>query len=157
MPWNQHNHTLQSWVHQELLALVEGVEDKSFAGRRLNAASFIHQLFLSTVVKYPELWSLRRSYYASASSAIIQIWRAAPSQDSSFALSFACLPEETHNLIEAVEAFCLEHPWKADLARLRVLIGMGEVEIAEILDIPERSVRRQSTGLPTPHSLAALF
>ncbi|MDC0325660.1 hypothetical protein OAM01_02775 [bacterium] len=155
MPWNQHNHTLQSWVLQELKALVEGVEGDPVPGRRLNAASIVHQLFLSTVVKYPELWSLRRDYYASASLVIIQIWRANPSEG----FSFACLPEETSDLIEAVEAFCLKHPWKADLARLRGLMGMGEVEIAEILDIPERSVRRQSAGLPTAlsHSSANMI
>ena len=158
-PWNQLNQTLQSWIRQELRALIQVLTDESPAGRRWSAASLVHQLFLSSVVKYPELWSLRRDYYSHASLAMVELWRELGSRDSHLIIAFACQPEETSDLIDAIEAFCLQNPWKADLVRLKGLMGMGEVEIAEILDIPERSVHRQIAGLPTPqsHASAGLF
>jgi hypothetical protein len=148
-PWNQHNQTLQSWIHQELRVLVYQADISSTpARRRLNAVTFVHQLFLSTVVTSPELWALRREYYSNASLAMIEIWRELESKNVSLKICFACLPEETSQWIDSVESFCQQNPWKADLARLKVLMGMGEVEIAEILDVPERSVHRQIAGLP---------
>ena len=154
-PWNQHNQTLQSWVHQELRVLVNQAKTSDVSSRRrLNAVSFVHQLFLSSVVAFPELWTMRREYYSTASQAMIQIWGELEAKDTSLMIHFACLPEETSECIDSVESFCQQNPWKADLIRLKVLMGMGEVEIAEILDIPERSVRRQIAGLPTIGSSA---
>ena len=152
-PWNQHNQTLQSWIHQELRALVKQAENTPVSSRRrINAVTFVHQLFLSTVVSYPELWALRREYYSNASLAMVDIWRELESKDVSLVISFACLPEETSDWVDSVQSYCQQNPWKADLARLKALMGMGEVEIAEILDIPERSVRRQIVGLPARSS-----
>lgn len=122
--------------------------DSAIHRRQLHATSFVHQLFLSTVVTHPELWSMRREFYSNASVAMIEIWRELEAKQISFMFCFACLPEESSDWIASVESYCKENPWKADLARLRVLMGMGEVEIAEILDIPERSIRRQVASLP---------
>ena len=63
-------------------------------------------------------------------------------------ICFACLPEANLEIINIVETYCQQNPWSSDLVRLSLLMGMGEVEIAEILDIPERSVRRQIAALP---------
>jgi hypothetical protein len=156
-PWNQHHQTLRSWVYQELRVLVRQAKISTApSGRRSNAVSFVHQLFLSTVVTYPELWPMRREYYSNASQAMIEIWRELEAKDTSLTICFACLPEEASEWISLVESYCEQNPWKADLTRLKVLMGMGEVEVAEILDIPERSVRRQIAGLPTIGSSATV-
>ncbi len=147
-PWNQHNQTLQTWIRQELHALVSEVLDTSASGRTYTSVSFVHQLFLSTVISCPELWSLRREYYTQAAVAMVEIWRHFQTQSTTCRIGFACAADQTAEWIESVEAYCSENPWKSDLARLKLLMGLGEVEIAEILNIPERSVRRQIEGLP---------
>lgn len=155
-PWAQSNQTFPSWTHRELRSLVwQTANISSFSSRRLNAVSFVHQLFFSSVVAYPELWSIRRNYYSEASLAMIEICKELEERKPSIFICFACLPEDNLEIINAVETYCQRNPWSSDLVRLSLLMGMGEVEIAEILDIPERSVRRQiaacrSLVLPLP-------
>ncbi|HAO67187.1 MAG TPA: hypothetical protein DCR17_10945 [Verrucomicrobiales bacterium] len=155
-PWAQSNQTFPSWTHRELRSLVwQTANSSSSSSRRLNAVSFVHQLFFSSVVAYPELWSIRRNYYSEASLAMIEICKELEERKPSIFICFACLPEDNLEIINAVETYCQRNPWSSDLVRLSLLMGMGEVEIAEILDIPERSVRRQiaacrSLVLPLP-------
>ena len=155
-PWAQSNQTFPSWTHRELRSLVwQTANISSFSSRRLNAVSFVHQLFFSSVVAYPELWSIRRNYYSEASLAMIEICKELEERKPSIFICFACLPEDNLEIINAVETYCQRNPWSSDPVRLSLLMGMGEVEIAEILDIPERSVRRQiaacrSLVLPLP-------
>jgi|GEM_PF-855330 hypothetical protein len=148
-PWAQSNQTFPSWTHRELRSLVWlTVNSSPSSRRRLNAVSFVHQLFLSSVVAYPELWSIRRNYYSEASLAMVEIYKELEERKTSIFICFACLPEDNLEIINAVETYCQQNPWSSDLVRLSLLMGMGEVEIAEILDIPERSVRRQIAALP---------
>ena len=155
-PWAQSNQTFPSWTHRELRSLVwQTANSSSSSSRRLNAVSFVHQLFFSSVVAYPELWSIRRNYYSEASLAMIEICKELEERKPSIFICFACLPEDNLEIINAVDTYCQRNPWSSDLVRLSLLMGMGEVEIAEILDIPERSVRRQiaacrSLVLPLP-------
>ena len=155
-PWAQSNQTFPSWTHRELRSLAwQTANSSSSSSRRLNAVSFVHQLFFSSVVAYPELWSIRRNYYSEASLAMIEICKELEERKPSIFICFACLPEDNLEIINAVETYCQRNPWSSDLVRLSLLMGMGEVEIAEILDIPERSVRRQiaacrSLVLPLP-------
>jgi hypothetical protein len=74
---------------------------------------------------------------------MIEICKELEERKPSIFICFACLPEDNLEIINAVETYCQRNPWSSDLVRLSLLMGMGEVEIAEILDIPERSVRRQ--------------
>ena len=148
-PWAQSNQTFPSWTHRELRSLVWlTVNSSPSSRRRSNAVSFVHQLFLSSVVAYPELWSIRRNYYSEASLAMVEIYKELEERKTSIFICFACLPEDNLEIINAVETYCHQNPWSSDLVRLSLLMGMGEVEIAEILDIPERSVRRQIAALP---------
>jgi len=148
-PWAQSNQTFPSWTQRELRSLVWQTANTSpSSSRRLNAVSFVHQLFLSSVVAYPELWSIRRDYYSEASLAMVEIYKELEERKTSIFICFACLPEDNLEIINAVETYCQQNPWSSDLVRLSLLMGMGEVEIAEILDIPERSVRRQIAALP---------
>ena len=143
-PWAQSNQTFSSWTHQKLRSLVwQTVTNSSSSRRRLNAVSFVHQLFFSSVVAYPELWSIRQNFYSEASLAMVEICKELEELAPPVFICFACLPDDNLEAINAVETYCQQNPWHSDLVRLSLLMGMGEVEIAEILDIPERSVRRQ--------------
>jgi len=148
LPWNQHHLTLETWIGRELQALLPQTSIPTSGKASIRASSLIHQLFLGTVVRYPELWAVRKRFYALAARKMVEIWKETRHEGDARQVSFACPQDQTEAWVDAVEQLCQSHPWQADVIRLKWLIGMGEVEIAEVLGMSERSVRRQVRQQP---------
>jgi hypothetical protein len=148
-PWTQHNTTFQEWLHRALLKDIQTAQITASAKRPLLAASVVHRVFLASTVGFPELWFMRKRYYREAVRILIEIWCHAEERDDAFGLVFACPLLELRRKVDAVESACRSEPWRADVLRLRCLLGLGVVEIAEILNLPETAVQRQSL-LPSP-------
>lgn len=143
-PWNQNGLTLKTWITQELQSMVQSASNQN---RVLRASLIVHHLFLSTVTRYPELWSMRRDYYTHAAWAVIDLWKRLRNEEKADHIVFACQADEAVALIDRLDRTFRGQTMALHLARLKCLLGLGEVEIAEILDIPERSVRRQIKAL----------
>ena len=143
-PWNQNGLNLKTWIARELRALVPA---DSSCKSPLRASSLVHHLFLSTVSRCPELWSIRRNYYTHAAGEVIAIWKGLRRDGREDRISFACPAKEVHFLVERLEGAFHGNTQLLPIARLKYLLGLGEVEIAEIMDLPERSVRRQLASL----------
>ena len=111
------------------------------------ASSLVHYLFLSTVTRFPELWSIRRDYYTHAAREVIEIWKRMRRDGGGDQIAFACPADEAGALTDHLEGVYPGGGLLLHLARLKYLLGLGEVEIAEIMDLPERSVRRQMSSL----------
>lgn len=139
-PWNQNGLNLKTWIARELASLVSLNSIQRARGR---ASSMVHHLFLSTVTRFPELWSIRRDYYTHATQELIEIWKRLRRDGGGDLIAFACPPDEVVALIHHLEVAFPAGGLLLHLARLKYLLGLGEVEIAEIMDLPERSVRRQ--------------
>jgi len=143
-PWNQNGLNLKTWIARELASLVR-MNAASKSPRR--ASSLVHYLFLSTVTRFPELWAIRRDYYTHATHEMIEVWKRLSHQERNDQIAFACPANEAAALIDHLESAFPGGGLLMHLARLKYLLGLGEVEIAEIMDLPERSVRRQIASL----------
>lgn len=143
-PWNQNGLNLKTWIAGELRALVR---KESRSRNPLRASSMVHHLFLSTVTRFPELWSIRRDFYTQATCEVIEIWQRLKDDGFESRISFACPAKEVETMVKWLEAGGHAGSLLPHLARLNYLLGLGEVEIAEIMDLPERSVRRQLASL----------
>ena len=148
-PWNQNGLNLKTWVARELASLVQA---NSMPKCPRRASSIVHYLFLTTVTRFPELWSVRRDYYTHATREMIEIWKRERSEGGKNPFAFACPADEAAGLIDHLEGACSGEGLLLHLARLKYLLGLGEVEIAEIMDLPERSVRRQIAAVSIEHT-----
>lgn len=125
-------------------------------GVTLNATALVHEAWMRLEKSAPETWRDRSQFFASAAEAMRRILieaarrRAAAkrgSGDSPFSLDGLEIPDRPedqrlmaiHDVLDELEA---EDPTKASIVKLRFFCGMENEEIAAILGVNEKTVRR---------------
>lgn len=101
----------------------------------------------------------RKSYFSAAAEAMRRILvdraraRAAEKRGGEFVregegITFVSAPEDDDQILavgDALERFELVDPESAELVKLKYFVGMTWGEISEVLDVPERTLRRRWT------------
>lgn len=125
-------------------------------GATLNATALVHEAWLRLEKSAPDQWRDRSQFFASAAEAMRRILveaarrRLAAKRGSGevpISLDELDLPEEAanqrmmevHEVLDRLEA---EDPTKATIVKLRFFCGMENEEIASILGVNEKTVRR---------------
>jgi RNA polymerase sigma factor (TIGR02999 family) len=144
-------------VYEELRKLAAHKMSLQPPGQTLQATALVHEAYLRLVGNEERRWESRRHFFSAAAEAMrhILIDRArrrlrirhgegaekvpvdeveivAPAKD-----------ETVLQLDEALETLARISPEQAEIVKLRFFAGFTEPEIAEILNLSERSVQRQ--------------
>jgi RNA polymerase sigma factor (TIGR02999 family) len=144
-------------VYEELRKLAAHKMSLQPPGQTLQATALVHEAYLRLVGNEERRWESRRHFFSAAAEAMrhILIDRArrrlrirhgegaekvpvdeveivAPAKD-----------ETVLQLDEALEQLAKISPEQAEIVKLRFFAGFTEPEIAEILNLSERSVQRQ--------------
>jgi RNA polymerase sigma factor (TIGR02999 family) len=126
-------------------------------GQTLQATALVHEAYLRLVGREEKRWESRRHFFSAAAEAMrhILIDRArrrirlrhgqnaekVPLDDVEIAAP--AKEEVLLQLDDALEELRQRSPEQAEIVKLRFFAGLNEPEVAEILNLSERSVQRQ--------------
>jgi RNA polymerase sigma factor (TIGR02999 family) len=144
-------------VYDELRRLAAARMAHEAAGHTLQPTALVHEAWLRLVGSNQQAWLNRAHFFGAAAEAMrrILIERArrksrlkrgagqTPVDISELELA-AALPDDKVLLVdEALEQLKLEDPEKAQVVMLKFFVGLTNEQAAEILNVNERTVRRQ--------------
>jgi RNA polymerase sigma factor (TIGR02999 family) len=154
---SQASEELLPLVYNELRNLAAARMLHESAGQTLQPTALVHEAWLRLVGSGQRTWQNRAHFFAAAAEAMrrILIERArrksrlkrgggqALLDIADFDVA-AAMPEEKIVLInDALEEFKAEDPEKAQVVMLKFFAGLTNEQVAEILNVNERTVRRQ--------------
>lgn len=144
-------------VYDELRRLAAHKMSLQPPGQTLQATALVHEAYLRLLGNEDKRWENRRHFFSAAAEAMrhILIDRArrrlrvrhgegaekVPVEEVEIAAP--AKDEVVLQLDEALEALAKISPEQAEIVKLRFFAGFTEPEIAEILNLSERSVQRQ--------------
>jgi len=144
-------------VYKELRRLAAHKMSLQPPGQTLQATALVHEAYLRLVGNEEKRWESRRHFFSAAAEAMrhILIDRArrrlrvrhgekaekVPLDDVE--ITAPAKDEIVLQLDEALEKLAQISPNQAEIVKLRFFAGFTEPEIAEILNLSERSVQRQ--------------
>jgi RNA polymerase sigma factor (TIGR02999 family) len=143
-------------VYDELKQLAAAKMARERPGQTLQATVLVHDAWQRLVDRPDQSWENRRHFFGAAAEAMRRILidnarRKAREKHGGHlervVLDEIVLPVETDveklvHVHEALEQFELKEPEKAEIVKLHFFAGLDFVEIAEILGLSERTVRR---------------
>lgn len=143
-------------VYDELRQLAQSKMAKQTPGNTLQATALVHEVWMKFDQAAPQTWKNRRHFFVTASKAMGQILmdrakrklsqkRGGGAEHVAADLIEIESPAKAANLVlmeTALEEFRWHAPDKADVVYLRFFVGFGDQEIAEILDVSERTIGR---------------
>ena len=126
-------------------------------GQTLQATALVHEAYLRLLGNEDKRWESRRHFFSAAAEAMrhILIDRARRRSRARHGAGAEKLPVEEVEIAapakdeiilqldEALEALAKTSPEQVEIVKLRFYAGFTEPEIAEILNLSERSVQRQ--------------
>ncbi len=122
----------------------------------LNTTELVHDAFLKLFRPGQREWENRRHFFGSAARAMQQVLVQLASRSGKRPVSMAEVPDGAAptrvnpvELAEAIQALEDRDANMAELARLRFFAGMTFSQIADVLGISERSVKREWTFVRT--------
>jgi RNA polymerase sigma factor (TIGR02999 family) len=144
-------------VYEELRKLAAARMAREAAGHTLQPTALVHEAWLRLVGQGPHSWENRGHFFGAAAEAMRRILieharrRMRLKRGGGQALldiadmdMAAAIPDEKILLVnEALEEFKAEDPEKARLVLLKFFAGLTNEQVAEILNVNERTVRRQ--------------
>jgi len=146
-------------VYDELRKLAANKMSLQPPGQTLQATALVHEAYLRLLGNEDKRWENRRHFFSAAAEAMrhILIDRArrrlrvrhgegaekVPVDEVEIAVP--AKDEIVLQLDEALEVLAKTSPEQAEIVKLRFFAGFTEPEIAEILNLSERSVQRQWT------------
>jgi len=150
------NEDLMKILYHELKILARGRMAAEKAGHTLGPTALVHEAWLRLEMSSPETWRDRSQFFAAASEAMRRIlvesarrklaWKrgrgaeSVPLEDLEIA---ADMDEEKILAVhEALDQLAKEDPLKARIVTLRFFSGMEHQEIATLLEVNEKTVRR---------------
>ncbi len=147
--------TLLSSIYEELRSMAAGKMAAERCDHTLQATALVNEAYLRLVGGDPK-WENRRHFFGAASEAMRRILvenarrRATEKRGSGQAAT--ALDEEIHGasseddkllqVHEVLDALEAEDPLKAKIVKLRFFAGLGHDEIAALLELNEKTVRR---------------
>ena len=150
-------------VENQVYAELRGIAQRRMAGERsghtLQATALVHEVYIKLLGDRQLDWTDRRRFYGAAAEAMrrvlvdharsVQSLRrggneqrvtlGSPEAPSEFD------PEQILCLSEALELLAAEDPTAAEVTRLRYFCGLTVREIAQAMDLSERSIAREWT------------
>jgi len=147
---------LMKVLYQELKILARGRMAAEKAGHTLGPTALVHEAWLRLEKSSPETWRDRSQFYAAASEAMRRILvesarrrlaikrgngaEVVPIEDLQIAADMD--DEKILGVHEALDQLTKEDPLKAQIVKLRFFSGMEHQEIATLLEVNEKTVRR---------------
>lgn len=143
-------------VYQELRAVAAREMARQPHGHTLQPTALVHEAWLKLTAGKPRPWDSRKHFFSTAAEAMRQILidraRKKKAQrhggglervDLEMVEIFRPAPDDQMlELDEALEQFTTLQPEKAEVVKLKFFVGLKEQEIADLLGITERTVRR---------------
>lgn len=144
-------------VYEELRRLAGARMAQETAGHTLQPTALVHEAWLRLVGGQKQSWQNRAHFFGAAAEAMRRILierarrKSRLKRGSGEALLdiadfdvAAAMPDDKILLVdEALEQFKLEDPEKAKIVMLKFFAGLTNEQAAEILNVNERTVRRQ--------------
>ncbi len=142
-------------IYEELRRMAAGKMAGERASHTLQATALVHEAWLRLAGGAPS-WENRRHFFGAASEAMRRILvenaRRRAAEKRGGGLDATALDEELHGAAseddkllqvhEVLDSLEAEDPLKAKIVKLRFFAGLGHDEIAALLDINEKTVRR---------------
>jgi RNA polymerase sigma factor (TIGR02999 family) len=147
--------TLLESIYDELRRMAAGKMAGERSGHTLQATALVNEAWLRLADSEPS-WENRRHFFGAASEAMRRILvenaRRRAAEKRGGGLAATALDEELHGAAseddkllqvhEVLDALDAEDPLKAKIVKLRFFAGLGHDEIAALLDLNEKTVRR---------------
>jgi RNA polymerase sigma factor (TIGR02999 family) len=144
-------------VYEELRRLAAARMAQEPAGQTLQPTALVHEAWLRLAGAQKQSWQNRAHFFGAAAEAMRRILierarrKSRLKRGSGQALLdiadvdiAAAVPDDKVLLVdEALEQLKREDPGKAQIVMLKFFAGLTNTEVAEILNINERTVRRQ--------------
>lgn len=154
---SQASEQLLPLVYEELRGLAAARMSQEAAGHTLQPTALVHEAWLRLVGGGSQSWQNRAHFFRTAAEAMRRILiesarrKSRLKRGSGQALLdiadldvMAALPDEKILLVdEALERLQQEDPEKARIVMLKFFAGLTNEQVAEILNVNERTVRRQ--------------
>jgi len=150
---------LMKVLYQELKVLARSRMAAERSGHTLGPTALVHEAWLRLEKSSPEAWRDRSQFFAAASEAMRRILvesarrrlaekrgagaEAVPLDD--LEISTDMDDEKIVAVHEALDQLSKEDPLKAQIVKLRFFSGMEHQEIAVLLEVNEKTVRRHWT------------
>lgn len=146
-------------VYDELRQLAAARMAREAAGHTLQPTALVHEVWLRLAGNQPQSWQNRAHFFGAAAEAMRRILIERARRKSRLKrgsgqalldiadLDLAeAMPDDKILLVdEALEQLKVEDPEKAQIVMLKFFAGLTNEQVAEILNVNERTVRRQWT------------
>ena len=143
-------------VYSELRRLAAAKMAQQPPGQTLQATALVHEAWLKLAGGNPH-WQDRQHFFHAAAEAMRQILidrarrklrikhgqNAAHVELEELDIAAPAKEEVLLDLDDAIEELTKVSPERAEIVKLRFFAGLNEAEIAEVLNMSERSVQRQ--------------
>ncbi|MEK7953200.1 sigma-70 family RNA polymerase sigma factor [Luteolibacter soli] len=147
--------TLLESIYGELRRMAAGKMASERSGHTLQATALVHEAWLR-LADGDQNWNNRRHFFGAASEAMRRILvenaRRRATEKRGGGLAATALDEELHGIAsedekllqihEVLDALETEDPLKAKIVKLRFFAGLDHNEIAALLDLNEKTIRR---------------
>jgi len=144
-------------VYDELRRLAAARMSQEAPGHTLQPTALVHEAWLRLVGSQKQSWQSRAHFFGAAAEAMRRILIERARRKSRLKRGsgqrlldiadfdvIAALPDDKVLLVdEALEQLKLEDPGKAQVVMLKFFAGLTNEQAAEILNVNERTVRRQ--------------
>jgi RNA polymerase sigma factor (TIGR02999 family) len=125
-------------------------------GQTLQATALVHEAWLRMAGQEQQRWENRAQFFTAASEAMrrILVDRARRRQAAkhggglervdldSIELPIESDPDRLLRIHEALDALTAEEPMRAEVVKLHCFVGMSHSEIAAVLNVSEKTVKR---------------
>ncbi len=143
-------------VYEELRRLAAAKMAREAPGQTLQPTALVHEAWLRLIGGQAHNWQNRAHFFAAAAEAMRRILIDVARRKSQIrhggehhrvALEGAdiVLPDDRERLLqvhEVLDQLAAVDPLKADVVKLRFFVGLSNAEIADVLNLSERTVER---------------
>src|SRR5262245_22845669 len=143
-------------VYGELRRLAAAKMAREAPGQTLQPTALVHEAWLRLVGDSQPKWQNRVHFLGAAAEAMrrvlvenarrkLRLKRGGQQERVEWQESAIAAPAEDEKIVQvddALEALAAEDPQKAEIVKLRFFAGLGHEEIAALLEINEKTVRR---------------
>ncbi len=143
-------------VYEELRTLAAAKMARESPGQTLQATALVHEAWLRVIQQDQRQWQSRAHFFVAAAEAMrrILVDRArrkqaarhgggVPHEDVALVeLPVESDPDRLLRIHEVLDALAAEEPLRAEVVKLRFFVGMDHGEIAEALQVSEKTVKR---------------
>jgi RNA polymerase sigma factor (TIGR02999 family) len=143
-------------VYDELRRLAAYKMAREKPGQTLQATALVHEAWLRMAGQEQQRWENRAHFFAAASEAMRRILvdrarrRLAAKHGGGLErvdvdgleLPIESDPDRLLHIHEALDELAVEEPLRAEVVKLHCFVGMNHAEIAEVLNVSEKTVKR---------------